>query len=206
MDMQGSRELSVSQKTAWEALNVPAVLMACIPGCTKVEATGDNTFDMAMALKIGPVSAKFTGVIKLEDVDPPNAYTLQFEGQGGPAGFGKGSSHVKLTPQGSGCLLSYTVHATVGGKVAQLGQRLIDGVASKMADDFLKRMDNHLAEQHGAAAPDASSATSASTETSKAPQAKPEGAAVETAGASKSINWMLGVAVVGIVAYLLLSA
>ena len=148
MDMQGSRQLAVTQQQAWDALNDPAVLKACIPGCDKVEATGDNQYAMAMALKIGPVSAKFTGKITLSDIVPPASYKLSFDGQGGVAGFGKGSAEVVLTPNDQGCDLSYTVHASVGGKIAQLGQRLIDGAAKSMAEDFFKRFDEEMQLQH----------------------------------------------------------
>lgn len=203
MDMQGSRELSVSQHIAWDALNNPDVLKACIPGCTKVEASGENAFDMAMALKIGPVSAKFTGTIQLTDIEAPNSYKLQFEGQGGPAGFGKGSSHVTLTPSDTGTLLSYTVNASVGGKVAQLGQRLIDGVASKMADDFFKRFEAYLEEHHGAGQRDAAAEQGSAT---PAKSAASHDHSEETAGASKRINWMIAVAAVGLIAYWLLSS
>ena len=148
MDMQGSRQLAVTQQQAWDALNDPAVLKACIPGCDKVEAIGENQYAIAMALKIGPVSAKFTVKISLTDMNPPSSYKLSFDGQGGVAGFGKGSAEVTLTPNEGGCDLSYTVHASVGGKVAQLGQRLIDGAAKGMAEDFFKRFDNEMQRLH----------------------------------------------------------
>lgn len=148
MDMQGSRQLAVSQQQAWDALNDPAVLKTCIPGCDKVEATGENQYAIGMALKIGPVSAKFTGKITLSEINPPVSYKLAFEGQGGPAGFGKGSAAVTLRPDADGCELSYTVNATVGGKVAQLGQRLIDGAAKSLAEDFFKRFDEEIQRQH----------------------------------------------------------
>lgn len=148
MDMQGSRQLAVTQQQAWDALNDPAVLKACIPGCDKVEATGENQYAIAMALKIGPVSAKFTGKISLTEMNPPASYKLSFDGQGGVAGFGKGSAAVTLTPNTEGCELSYTVHASVGGKVAQLGQRLIDGAAKSMAEDFFKRFDEEMQRRH----------------------------------------------------------
>jgi carbon monoxide dehydrogenase subunit G len=109
MDMQGSRQLAVTQQQAWEALNDPEVLKACIPGCDKVEPTGENQYAIGMAVKVGPVSAKFTGKIKLEDVLPPNSYTLRFEGQGGAAGFGKGTRKVRCAAgRRRGCELSYT--------------------------------------------------------------------------------------------------
>ena len=148
MDMQGSRELAITQQQAWDALNDPAVLKTCIPGCDKVEASAINQYVIGMALKIGPVSAKFSGKITLSDINPPASYKLSFEGQGGPAGFGKGSAEVKLTPITDGCELSYTVHASVGGKIAQLGQRLIDGAAKSMAEDFFKRFDQEMQRQH----------------------------------------------------------
>ncbi len=148
MDMQASRQLAVTQQQAWDALNDPAVLKTCIPGCDKVEATGENQYAIGMALKIGPVSAKFTGKITLSDINPPESYKLSFEGQGGPAGFGKGSAAVSLAPKAEGCELSYTVHASVGGKVAQLGQRLIDGAAKSMAEDFFKRFDQEMQRLH----------------------------------------------------------
>lgn len=150
MEMQASRTLAVSQQQAWEALNDPEVLKLCIPGCDKVEATGDNQYAVAMALKIGPVSAKFAGKITLSDIVPPESYNIAFDGSGGVAGFGKGNAQVKLVPlavDGVGqasCELHYTVHATVGGKIAQLGQRLIDGAAKTMAEDFFKRFDNEM--------------------------------------------------------------
>ena len=150
MEMQASRTLAVSQQQAWEALNDPEVLKLCIPGCDKVEPTGDNQYAVAMALKIGPVSAKFAGKITLSDIVPPESYNIAFDGSGGVAGFGKGNAQVKLVPlavEGVGpasCELHYTVHATVGGKIAQLGQRLIDGAAKTMAEDFFKRFDNEM--------------------------------------------------------------
>ncbi|QDL37006.1 SRPBCC family protein [Rhodoferax sediminis] len=144
MDMQANRQLAVTQQQAWEALNDPVVLKACIPGCDKVEATGENQYAIGLALKIGPVAAKFAGKINLSDIKPPNSYNIAFEGQGGVAGFGKGNAQVTLTPNDAGCDLAYVVHASVGGKVAQLGQRLIDGAAKSMAEDFFKRFDDEM--------------------------------------------------------------
>ena len=153
MEMQGSRTLAVTQQQAWDALNDPEVLKACIPGCDKVEAAGENQYAVGVAVKIGPVSAKFAGKITLSDINPPNSYTLRFDGQGGAAGFGKGQSQVRLGPpaEGSGCELSYSVQAQVGGKIAQLGQRLIDGVARSMAEDFFSRFDEQMQRRHPAA-------------------------------------------------------
>ncbi len=148
MDMQGQRQLYVTQQQAWEALNNPDMLKACIPGCDKFEAHGENMYNVGVAIKIGPVSAKFTGKVTLSDIQPPTSYALQFEAQGGVAGFGKGQSQVTLTPNAEGCELTYTVHSTVGGKLAQLGQRLIDGAAKSLAEDFFRRFDEALQAQY----------------------------------------------------------
>jgi len=150
MEMQGNRLLAITQQQAWDALNDPEVLKTCIAGCDKVERSGDNQFIVGVAIKIGPVSAKFSGKIALADMAPPHSYTLSFEGQGGPAGFGKGSAKVQLTPAVGGTDLSYSVQASMGGKIAQLGQRLIDGVAKSMAEDFFKRFDQEMQRQYPA--------------------------------------------------------
>jgi carbon monoxide dehydrogenase subunit G len=152
MEMQGSRQLGVTQQQAWDSLNDPEVLKACIPGCEKVEATGENEYAVAMAVRIGPVSAKFAGKITLADINPPESYTISFDGSGGAAGFGKGNARVTLTPEGEGCTLSYTVGAQVGGKIAQLGQRLVDGAAKSMAEDFFKRFDQEMQRRYPSAA------------------------------------------------------
>jgi len=166
MDMQGQRQLGVTQQQAWDALNDPEVLKACIPGCERITATAADAFEIGLALRIGPVAARFTGKIKLQNIQPPSSYTLEFEGQGGPAGFGKGSAQVQLTPAEGGCQLDYTAKAQVGGKVAQLGQRLIDGAAKSLAEDFFKRFDAHMQSQNPAPA------TASAAGTSQAGQAK----------------------------------
>jgi len=155
MEMQGSRQLAITQQQAWDALNNPEVLKTCIPGCDKVEATGENQYAVGMALKIGPVAAKFAGKITLSDIQAPSSYTIGFDGQGGVAGFGKGTAKVQLTPHAGGCELNYSVQASVGGKVAQLGQRLIDGAAKSMAEDFFKRFDMEMQRQFPAPEPEA---------------------------------------------------
>jgi len=158
MEMEGSRELAVTQDQAWAALNDPEVLKASIPGCEKVEATGENRYAVVVAVKVGPLAAKFAGKIALSDVNPPESYTLTFDGQGGAAGFGKGQAKVKLTPQGTGCLMNYSATAQVGGKLAQVGQRLIDGVARSMAEDFFKRFDQEMQRRYPQAYADAAAA------------------------------------------------
>ncbi len=139
MDMTGERQLPLPRQRVWDALNDPAVLQQCIPGCETVEKTGEDEFRMAMTAAIGPVKAKFTGKIRLSDVVPPESYTIAFEGSGGAAGFGKGSAKVALAEHEGGTRMSWEAHATVGGKLAQVGSRLVDGVARKMADDFFAR-------------------------------------------------------------------
>jgi uncharacterized protein len=150
VDMQGSRTLAVTQQQAWEALNDPEMLKACIPGCEKFELTEPNTYAVTTAIKIGPVSARFNGRVVLSDIKPPESYKLSFDAQGGVAGFGKGESAVLLKPTEGGCELSYTVHSSVGGKIAQLGQRLIDGAAKSLAEDFFRRFDEELQRRYPA--------------------------------------------------------
>jgi len=139
MDMAGERLISAPQNTVWSALNDPEILKACIPGCESLEATSDSEMTAVAAVKLGPISARFSGRVKLSDIDPPNGYTLSGEGKGGPAGFAKGAAKVRLTPAPEGTLLSYTVEAQVGGKIAQLGARLIDATAKSMADQFFTK-------------------------------------------------------------------
>jgi carbon monoxide dehydrogenase subunit G len=169
MEMQGSRVLAVTQQQAWDALLDPQVLQACIPGCERMESTGPNQYTAALALRIGPVAAKFNGKVALADVNPPQSCTISFDGQGGAAGFGKGSAKVRLAPKDAGCELSYDVSAQVGGKIAQVGQRLIDSVAKSMAEDFFKRFDAQMQRLHPAPVAAAQSAPAASATASTAP-------------------------------------
>lgn len=148
MDMQGQRVLKVTQDQAWNALNDPMVLKTCIAGCDKFELSEINTYNVGVAIKIGPVSAKFSGKVSLTDIQPPHSYALNFDAQGGVAGFGKGEAKVSLLPHPEGCELHYTVHSSVGGKLAQLGQRLIDGVAKSLAEDFFKKFEDALQAQY----------------------------------------------------------
>ncbi|MFC5355091.1 SRPBCC family protein [Azospirillum himalayense] len=140
MDMSGSQRITASRDKVWEALNDPDILRQCIPGCEEVQKTSDTEFTAKVVAKVGPVSAKFSGKVTLSDLDPPNGYTITGEGSGGAAGFGKGGAKVSLAPDGeTATVLSYTAHATVGGKLAQIGSRLVDATARKMADDFFNR-------------------------------------------------------------------
>ncbi len=138
MTMAGEYQIPASQQTVWEKLNDPAVLKACIPGCQELNKTGDNGFQAVATIKIGPVKATFKGAVTLSDLDPPNGYKISGQGEGGVAGFAKGGATVKLAPKDGGTLLTYNVEAQIGGKLAQLGQRLVNGAAKKVADDFFQ--------------------------------------------------------------------
>jgi len=140
MDMSGEVRIPASQERVWAALNDPETLRQAIPGCETLTKASDTELEATARAKIGPVSARFKGKVTLSDLQPPHGYTLTGEGTGGAAGFAKGQAKVTLTPDGEGTLLHYTVKATVGGKLAQIGQRLIDGAAKKMADDFFEQL------------------------------------------------------------------
>ena len=138
MEMKGEQLIPLPQEATWAALNDTAVLKDCIPGCESIEQVGENQYAIVMTAKVGPVNAKFNGRMTVRDPDPPRAYTLVFEGQGGVAGFAKGEATVELSPQDSGTKLEYTAKAAIGGKLAQIGARLIDGVAKKIAGQFFE--------------------------------------------------------------------
>lgn len=139
MTMNGEVVLPADKATVWAKLNDPETLKASIPGCQSLEKTSDTSFAATAKIKIGPVSATFKGKVNLEDLDPPNGYRIVGEGEGGVAGFAKGGAAVKLSDDPGGTKLSYDVEAQIGGKLAQLGARLINGVAKKMADEFFAK-------------------------------------------------------------------
>ena len=139
MDMTGERRIPAPRQIVWEALNDPEVLKASIPGCESLEKLADDQLKATAAVKVGPISARFTGKVQLTDINPPNGYRISGEGQGGVAGFAKGGANVGLTDDGADTLLTYQVSAQVGGKLAQLGGRLIDATAKQMADAFFER-------------------------------------------------------------------
>ncbi len=136
MEMSGEYKIPASREEVWAALNDPDKLKEAIPGCESITKVSDTEMEAVATTKIGPVKAKFKGTVNLEDLDPPNGYTIRGEGNGGAAGFAKGLAKVKLSEDGDGTLLSYDVDAQVGGKLAQIGQRLVDSAAKKMSDDF----------------------------------------------------------------------
>src|SRR5205814_2975084 len=140
MEMSSTRVVHAARDVVWNALNDPAVLKQCIPGCESLERVSDSEWRAVVAAKVGPVSARFNGTMRIVDPTPPTGYTLKFQGQGGAAGFANGEAKVSLaTSDGGDTALSYTAKANVGGKLAQIGSRLIDGAAAKMADDFFAR-------------------------------------------------------------------
>ncbi len=136
MDMKGEYRIPAPRQRVWEALNDTETLGRCIPGCESIQKTSDTSMSAVVQAKVGPVSARFTGDVTLEDIDPPNGYTIRGEGKGGVAGFARGTAKVGLADDGDGTLLTYAVDAQVGGKLAQVGARLVAGTVKKMADEF----------------------------------------------------------------------
>ena len=145
MEMTGERLIPAPLDATWAALNDPDALKACITGCESMERTGPDAFAAVVAVKVGPVSARFKGNLQMTNVQAPNSYTINFDGQGGVAGHGKGSADVSLTAvDANQTQLKYTARAQVGGKLAQIGSRLIDAAAGKIAEDFFKAFEAHL--------------------------------------------------------------
>ncbi|UUX50026.1 carbon monoxide dehydrogenase subunit G [Nisaea acidiphila] len=161
MDMSGEYLVPAPRQKVWEALNDPEVLKQCIPGCEEVNRTSDTGFDAKVAAKVGPVKARFAGAVTLSDIDPPNGYTISGEGKGGAAGFAKGGAKVALEDADGGTMLKYEVNAQVGGKLAQIGARLIDSTAKKMANDFFKTFSEVVGEGSEAPAAEASAPVTA---------------------------------------------
>jgi len=139
MDMTGEYKIAAPRERVWAALNDPEILRKAIPGCEELNKLSDTELEAVAKAKIGPVSARFKGKVVLSDLKPPEGYTLTGEGSGGAAGFAKGEAKVVLVEDGNATILRYTVKATIGGKLAQLGQRLVDGAAKKMADEFFDK-------------------------------------------------------------------
>lgn len=145
MEMTGEQLIPLAQSEVWRGLNDPEILKACIAGCETIERVSDTEYKVAMTTTVGPVKARFTGKLVLSDLNPPSSYSIAFEGSGGAAGFAKGGAEVKLTSEGSSTRLSFSAKANIGGKLAQIGSRLVDGVASKMADDFFAKFNEVMA-------------------------------------------------------------
>ncbi len=145
MRQAGQYRIGAPREAVWKALNDPRVLAGCIDGCQSMTRVGEDAFEASVKARIGPVSSLFTAQVKLADLDPAGSYTLQASVKGGAAGFGKGTAKVALAEEGGATLLSYEVEGAVGGKLAQVGQRLIDGAARKMADDFFAKFGEAVA-------------------------------------------------------------
>jgi uncharacterized protein len=193
MELSNTRIVPAPPDAVWAALNDPAVLKACVPGCESLERTGDDTYALVMSARVGPVSARFTGRMTMTDIDAPHGYTLNFEGQGGPAGFARGDARVTLAPEGERqTALTYVAKAQIGGKLAQVGSRLVNGVAAKMSDDFFARF---VARFAPAEAPVADGAETA-------PEPVPDAAAPAPLAPPGGSQWIRYAAIVAIVVVL----
>ena len=200
MDMTGEYRIAAPREKVWEALNDPEILKASIPGCQELIKASDTELTAKVSTKVGPVSAKFTGKVTLSDINPPVSYKITGEGQGGVAGFAKGGAEVELEEDGGATILRYKATAQVGGKLAQIGSRLIDSTAKKMANEFFGK----FAEQVGAGA-EAAPAEPASAEA--APSVPTEPAATqEPAGGISPMVWIAGLIAVVAIGLLIFSS
>ena len=196
MDMTGEFRIPASRETVWDALNDPEVLKASIPGCQKLEKVSEEELTATVKSKVGPVSATFTGKVTLSDINPPAGYKISGEGQGGVAGFAKGGAEVTLEEEGTETILRYSANAQVGGKLAQIGSRLIDSTAKKMANEFF----TNFVAQIGTSKPEDKADLSSDSD-----QAEPDTATVASApnsGLSPAV-WIGGlIAIVGVLLYI----
>lgn len=210
MDMSGEYRIAAPREIVWASLNDPDLLRECIPGCEEVEKTSPTEFVAKVTAKVGPVKARFSGKVAMSDLDPPNGYRISGEGQGGAAGFAKGGAEVKLEADGADTLMRYTVNANVGGKLAQIGSRLIDATARKMAEDFFGRFAAIVAERAAAAAPAEAAPEPAATDepaatepaaavpppaAAPAPQPAPAAATADASPSRRALNptvWIIG--------------
>ena len=191
MEMTGEYRIAAPRAKVWAALNDPEILKQSIPGCESIDKVSDTEFTAKVRAKVGPVSASFTGAVKLSDLDPPNGYTISGEGKGGAAGFAKGGAKVQLKDDGPGTLLVYQVDAQVGGKLAQIGSRLIDGTARKLSEEFFSKFATIV----GGPAAEAAAAPGAAAE---APATGGAPAPVQRKGLSTWV-WVIGLIIIVVV-------
>jgi len=195
MDMSGEYVIPAPREAVWEALNDPEILKKCIPGCDEIEKTSETGFEAKVTAKVGPVRAKFNGSVALTDIDPPNGYTISGQGSGGAAGFAKGGAKVELEDHPDGTKLKYTVDATVGGKLAQIGSRLIDSTAKKMANDFFGSLAETVAQAgKEAEKTDETPETSLPSPPAEAQSAQPD--AQTEGGGIHPVVWISGIVIV----------
>ena len=192
MELSNSRTVPLPRAVVWAALNDAAVLKDCLPGCESIEPDGDHAWKVVMAARVGPVSARFNGRMSMTDIREPETYTLQFDGQGGAAGFARGDARVTLTPLADDRTeMAYVARAQVGGKLAQIGSRLVDGAAAKMADDFFARFVTR------AAAPTTAGPTAPVSEVATAPSVITDDATpIAPAGGSPWVRYAAIVAII----------
>ncbi|MEP4380827.1 MAG: carbon monoxide dehydrogenase subunit G [Alphaproteobacteria bacterium] len=199
MEMSGEYKINAPREKVWAGLNDPEILKQSIPGCEEIEQTSDTSFTAQVTAKVGPVKAKFSGAVQLTDIDAPNGYRISGEGKGGAAGFAKGGANVQLEDDGDGTLLKYEVDAQVGGKLAQLGARLIDGTAKKMASQFFENFAEAVSDGDGGAAETPAAAAPAAT-TAPATPSSGQVTAMSQIGVG---TWVGGLVVAAIVLYAL---
>ncbi len=198
MEMTGEYKIAAPRSKVWEALNDPETLAKCIPGCQELNKDSDTELSATVKSKVGPVSATFTGKVTISDIDPPNGYRISGEGSGGVAGFAKGGAEVKLADDGDDTVLTYVADAQVGGKLAQIGSRLIDSTAKKMAKEFFGK----FAEEVADTAPESSEEDDAAATTSTEPQTSSTAA---SAGGISPAIWVGGLIAVVVVVLLVLA-
>ncbi len=203
MEMTGSQTLPVNRQIAWDALNDPEILKASITGCDELTRTSDTEFATQVTAAVGPVKAKFKAKLTLFDVMAPESYAIRFDGQGGVAGFGKGEARVKLTPQGESTLLEYSAKASVGGKLAQIGSRLVDATAQKMAGEFFTKFNAELGRRNPDAVAAIAAAASAATAATAASDAHSDAAPAGTPHAGDASTGTLAAIAIALVAAIL---
>ena len=204
--MTGEYRISAPREKVWEALNDPEVLAKCIPGCQELNKDSDTELSATVKSKVGPVSATFKGNVNLTDIDPPNGYKISGEGTGGVAGFAKGGADVKLAEDGGETVLTYVANAQVGGKLAQIGSRMIDSTAKKMANEFFGKFAEEVGSGDSAAEPEAAPAAQETTSDPSSGEPAPAAPTTEASGGISPAIWVGGLITVVVVVLLALAA